>query len=89
MDSPVAHNERHPDTGAPTAKVIHNFRPDKVDQDALKRLVSSISRFLTPEQAASAAAGVEVEVARLPPSGGGLDVGSDLGTARTTASLWG
>ena len=59
----LAHNERHPDTGAPTAKVIHNFgRADKVDQDALKRLVSSISRFLTPEQAASAAAAGEVEV---------------------------
>jgi hypothetical protein len=21
----LAHNERHPDTGVPTAKVIHNF----------------------------------------------------------------
>ena len=59
----LAHNERHPDTGAPTAKVIHNFgRAEKVDLDALKRLVSSISRFLTPEQAASAAAGGEVEI---------------------------
>ena len=59
----LAHNERHPETGSPTAKVIHNFgRAEKVDRDALARLVSSISRFLTPEQAASAAAGVEVEV---------------------------
>jgi hypothetical protein len=59
----LAHNERHPDTGAPTAKVIHNFgRADKVDREALSRLVSSISRFLTPEQAASAASGAEVEV---------------------------
>ena len=59
----LAHNERHPETGSPTAKVIHNFgRADKVDRDALARLVSSISRFLTPEQAATAAAGVEVEV---------------------------
>ncbi len=59
----LAHNERHPVTGAPTAKVIHNFgRADKVDREALSRLVSSISRFLTPEQAVSAAAGVEVEV---------------------------
>ncbi|MGK2854525.1 MAG: IS1634 family transposase [Microbacteriaceae bacterium] len=59
----LAHNERHPETGAPTAKVIPHFgRADKVDQDALKRLVSSISRFLTPEQAASAAAGGEVEI---------------------------
>lgn len=75
----LAHNERHPDTGAPTAKVIHNFgRADKVDRDALKRLVSSISRFLTPEQAASAAAGVEVEV---------LD-SRRLGAAWTLDAVW-
>ena len=59
----LAHNERNPVTGSPTAKVIHNFgRSDKVDRDALTRLVSSISRFLTPEQAATAAAGGEVEI---------------------------
>ena len=59
----LAHNQRHPETGNPTAKVIHNFgRAEKVDRDALARLVSSISRFLTPEQAVAAAAGVEVEV---------------------------
>jgi hypothetical protein len=38
------------------AKVIHNFgRADTVDREALARLVSSISRFLTPEQAAAVA----------------------------------
>lgn len=66
----LAHNERHPKTGASTAKVIHNFgRADQVDREALSRLVSSISRLLTPEQAAGAAgiaaagvAGGEVEV---------------------------
>lgn len=60
----LAHNERHPVTGSPTAKVIHSFgRADRVDRDALARLVSSISRFLTPEQAATAAAvGGEVEI---------------------------
>lgn len=59
----LAHNERHPGTGAPTAKVIHNFgRAEKVDHEALKRLVASISRFLTPEQAAVAAASGEVEI---------------------------
>src|SRR5664280_1764085 len=52
----LAHNERHPQTGSPIAKVIHNFgRAEKVDRAALARLVNSISRFLTPEQAASAA----------------------------------
>jgi len=53
----LAHNERHPISGNPVAKVIHNFgRADKVDRAALARLVSSISRFLTPEQAVAAAA---------------------------------
>jgi hypothetical protein len=59
----LAHNERHPETGNSVAKVIHNFgRAERVDRQALGRLVSSISRFLTPEQALSAAAGAEVEV---------------------------
>jgi len=59
----LAHNERHPQTGNPVAKVIHSFgRAEQVDRQALARLVSSISRFLTPEQAMSAAAGADVEV---------------------------
>ena len=63
----LAHNVRHPVTGAPTAKVIHNFgRADQVDRDALARLVSSISRVLGPEQqvvaSAQAAGAGEVEV---------------------------
>jgi hypothetical protein len=46
----LAHNERHPRSGSPVAKVIHNFgRADRVDRAALGRLVSSISRFLAPE----------------------------------------
>ncbi len=59
----LAHNERHPRTGSPVAKVIHNFgRADRVDREALARLVASISRFLEPEQAVAAAAAGEVEV---------------------------
>jgi hypothetical protein len=59
----LAHNERHPVSGSPVAKVIHNFgRAEQVDRAALARLVSSISRFLTPEEAAAAAHGAEVEV---------------------------
>jgi transposase len=59
----LAHNERHPQTGNSVAKVIHNFgRADQVDREGLARLVSSISRFLTPEQAAAAVAGGEVEI---------------------------
>jgi Transposase DDE domain len=59
----LAHNERHPVTGSPVAKVIHNFgRADKVDRQGLARLVASISRFLEPGQAVAAAAAGEVEV---------------------------
>jgi hypothetical protein len=67
----LAHNERHAQTGSPVAKVIHNFgRAELVDRAALARLVSSISRFLTPEQAAAAAEGTEVEVLDSRPLGG-------------------
>ncbi len=48
----LAHNERHPVTGSPVAKVIHNFgRADKMDRGALRRLVASIGRFLEPAEA--------------------------------------
>ncbi len=67
----LAHNERHPETGSPVARVIHNFgRAEQVDRAALARLVSSISRFLSPEQAISAAAGAEVEILDSRPLGG-------------------
>jgi transposase len=59
----LAHSERHPDTGVPSARVIHNFgRADTVDRAALARLVASISRFLDPEQAIAAAQTGEIEV---------------------------
>jgi len=67
----LAHNERHPQTGSPVAKVVHNFgRAELVDRAALARLVSSISRFLTPELAAAAAEGAEVEILDARPLGG-------------------
>ncbi len=75
----LAHNQRHPQTGTSTAKVIHNFgRADHVDREALARLVASISRYLTPEQAAAAAGGGQVEV---------LD-SRRLGGAWTLDRLW-
>ena len=59
----LAHSERHPVTGVPSAKVIHNFgRAEAVDRDALARLVASISRFLDPQQAMAAAHTGEIEV---------------------------
>jgi hypothetical protein len=59
----LAHSERHPVTGVPQAKVIHNFgRAEAVDRDGLARLVASISRFLDPQQAIAAAHAGEIEV---------------------------
>lgn len=59
----LAHNERHPETGSPVARIIHSFgRADQVDREALRRLVASISRVLDPAEAASAGCGPEVEI---------------------------
>ena len=59
----LAHSERHPVTGVPSAKVIHSFgRADTVDRDALARLVASISRFVGPGQAIAAAHTGQIEV---------------------------
>jgi hypothetical protein len=59
----LAHNERHPKTGVPVAKVIHNFgRKDKVDKEALARLVSSISRILDLPAMGSSLAGSDIEI---------------------------
>jgi hypothetical protein len=59
----LAHNERHPVTGSPVAKVIHNFgRKERVDKEALSRLVSSISRVLDlPEGEVSGPASADIE----------------------------
>jgi hypothetical protein len=59
----LAHNERHPVTGVPVAKVIHNFgRKDKVDKVALARLVSSISRILDLPMTDTSVASSDVEI---------------------------
>jgi hypothetical protein len=41
----LAHNERHPDTRKPVARIIHSFgRGDELDRDQLVRLCNSIAR---------------------------------------------
>lgn len=80
----LAHNHRHPVSGNPVAKVIHSFgRADQVDRAALARLVASISRFLTAEQAVTAAAGAGE-------LGGGVEVldSRRMGAAWTLDRLW-
>ena len=69
----LAHNERHPVTGSPVAKVIHNFgRKDKVDKVALARLVSSISRMLDLPMTESTVAVSDVEIVDSRRLGGAL-----------------
>src|SRR5512132_281193 len=59
----LAQNERDPETGVPSARIVHRFgRADQVDRDALARLVRSISRFLDPADAVAATATREVGV---------------------------
>jgi hypothetical protein len=79
----LAHNRRHPVSGNPVAKVIHSFgRADQVDRAGLARLVASISRFLTPEQAVTAAGAAEF--------GGEVQVldSRRLGAAWTLDRIW-
>jgi hypothetical protein len=46
----LAHNERN-ERGVPVARVVHNFgREDRLDREALVRLVGSIQRFLGSEE---------------------------------------
>lgn len=48
----LAHNTRHPDKGYSRAEVVYSFgRRDQLDVAALKRLVRSLSRFISPEDA--------------------------------------
>jgi hypothetical protein len=85
----LAHNERHPRTGSPVAKVIHNFgRADRVDRAALARLVASISRFLEPEQAVAAAAAGEVEVLDSRRLGGAWVLGRLWERLEIGAAIW-
>src|SRR5512146_1148278 len=75
----LAHNERHPQTGAPTAKVIHNFgRAEAVDRAALSRLVASISRFLDPADAVAAAAASRSAASLSGPAGGAASARAGL-----------
>ena len=48
----LAHNIRHPEKGYAKADVIYSFgRREQLDVEAIKRLVNSLCRFLSPEDA--------------------------------------
>lgn len=48
----LAHNTRHPEKGYAKAELIYSFgRREQLDLEAIKRLVKSLCRFLSPEDA--------------------------------------
>lgn len=85
----LAHNERHPETGSPVARVIHNFgRADQVDREALRRLVASISRVLEPAETVASGSGLEeVEVVAARSCGGAHVLDQLFGRLGISAAL--
>ena len=89
----LAHNVRHPRTGAATARVLYNFgREDQLDREALERLVRSIRRVLGPESelAGKTEDGAELRFIASRPMGGAfvLDaLWSSLGIRRVLLGL--
>jgi DDE family transposase len=68
----LAHNVRLPGRRNPVAQVIHSFgREDRLDRQALARLVRSISRFLEPGERLQAVASEELRFLESKPFGGG------------------
>ena len=70
----LAHNTRHPQKGYSRAEVVYSFgRRDQLDVAALKRLVSSLSRFISPEDAQELKAqGTGIRFISSRPAGGAL-----------------
>ena len=70
----LAHNTRHPEKGYARAEVVYSFgRRDQLDVAALKRLVSSLSRFISPEDAQELEAqGTGLKFVSSRPAGGAL-----------------
>jgi len=68
----LAHNSRHPEKGYTRAEVIHSFgRRDQLDVAGLKRLIGSLSRFITPEDAQDVVAtGQNLKFESSKPAGG-------------------
>ena len=67
----LAHNEWDPMRKCAVARVVHNFgREDRLDREALARLVRSLSRVLEPGQALMATAPEDLAFVRSVPFGG-------------------
>jgi Transposase DDE domain len=67
----LAHNEWDPATQRSRTRVLHNFgREDELDKDAIRRLVTALSRLLDPAEALAAAEPGELSVTASRPAGG-------------------
>jgi hypothetical protein len=67
----LAHNVRDPQSGFARAKVVHTFgRADSLDVAALRRLVKSLCRFISPEDALQARGSVALRFIHSTPLGG-------------------
>ena len=87
----LAHNERHPVTGKPVAKIIHNFgRTDQLDREQLVRLCRSIARVC--QVTVIDPADDDEKTAQLASSSLGQDLKIDktvvLGTVLAVEALW-
>jgi hypothetical protein len=67
----LAHNEWDQDEQRSRTKVLYNFgREDEPDKDAVRRLVTALSRLLDPAEALAAAEPGELSVTASRPAGG-------------------
>jgi hypothetical protein len=87
----LAHNERHPVTGKPVAKIIHNFgRTDRLDREQLVRLCRSIARVCNLMVVDPNSDGQTLTSASAPPLPGNLKIERTvtLGTVMAIEALW-
>lgn len=86
----LAHNERHPVTRKPVAKIIHNFgRADQLDRDQLVRLCRSIARVcdlavIDPHDDKQDGAKINAFLAE----GLKIDQTAELGSVLAVEALW-
>ena len=67
----LAHNIRDPESGFARAQVVHTFgRADALDVAALRRLVKSLCRFISPEDALEARGSSALRFIKSQPLGG-------------------
>ena len=87
----LAHNEWDAKAGHSVVRVLYSFgREDRLDRQAIVRLIGSLQRALEPDEALAAAAGSELEFVESRPMGGAwaLDrLWRTLGIDRTLARL--